>query len=264
MDATQDQCFPPLSDDPSTLRETVLSLLSEKKKWADERTELHQRADMLMEQLRILRARLFGSSSEKKRFEHPSLFNEAEQDALAVDQPETEQSDAEGESIPVAGHTRSKKGRTPLSPDLPREEVIHDLPEDQKVCGLDGHQLVEIGREISEQLEIVPAQVKVLQHVRIKYGCPHCHQGVKIAPAPRRPIPKALASASMLAYIATSKYADALPLYRQEGIFKRYGLDLSRTTLANWMILSGRLVQALINLIRDRMLEYGFIRMDSP
>ncbi|MEO5333423.1 MAG: IS66 family transposase, partial [Magnetococcus sp. YQC-5] len=67
----------------------------------------------------------------------------------------------------------------------------------------------------------------------------------------------------MLAYIATSKYADALPLYRQEVIFKRYGLDLSRTTLANWMILSGHLVQPLINLIRDQLLEYGFIQMDE-
>ncbi|MEO5347103.1 MAG: IS66 family transposase [Magnetococcus sp. YQC-9] len=67
----------------------------------------------------------------------------------------------------------------------------------------------------------------------------------------------------MLAYIATAKYADALPLYRQEGIFQRYGLDLSRTTLANWMIGSGHLVQPLINLIRDRILEYGYIRMDE-
>jgi transposase len=262
MDTTSTSPFLPLTDDPLVLRETILTLLMEKQKWSVERAGLYQRTDLLMEQLRLLRAKMFGRSSEKKAFEHPSLFNEAEQDASASEQPEAGQ-DAEAESTSVAAHTRSKKGRTSLSPDLPREEVIHDLPEDQKVCDLDGHQLVEIGRESSEQLEIIPTQVKVLVHVRIKYGCPHCHQGVQIAPAPLRPIPKALASASILAYVAISKYADALPLYRQEGILKRFGLDISRTTLANWMIMSGHLVQPLINLIRDHMFDYGFIQMDE-
>ncbi len=272
MDTTSNQAFLPLSDDPEMLRETVLSLLSEKNKWREERVALLQRTELLTEQLRLLRAKMFGRSSEKKApFEHPSLFNEAEQEAdgkeddatdIASDDSKIGQ-EAEAAVITVSGHTRSPKGRKPLSPDLPREEVIHDLPADQKICGLDGHELVEIGREISEQLEIVPAQVKVLQHIRIKYGCPHCRQGVRIAPPPRRPLPKAMASASMLAYIAVSKYADALPLYRQEGIFKRYGLDVSRTTLANWMILSGHLVQPLINLMQDRMLDHGYIRMDE-
>ncbi len=264
--------IPPIPDDPALLRETVLSLLSEKQKWSIDRAALEQRTELLTEQLRLLRAKLFGRSSEKKKpFEHPSLFNEAEQDAAehpeeepdAADQTEAEPA-PDAASIEVAAHNRVKKGRKPLSPDLPREEVIHDLPEEQKVCDLDGHQLVEIGREISEQLEIVPAQVKVLQHVRIKYGCPHCRQGVHIAPVPLRPIPKALASASLLAYIAASKYADALPLYRLSHIFaERYGVSLSRTTFANWMILSGHLVQPLINLIRDRVLEYGYIQMDE-
>jgi len=246
-------------------------LLSEQQKWSAERVAWQQRTELLTEQLRLLRAKLFGRSSEKTPFEHPSLFNEAEQDtdgkeddATKIDTDDsTTGQETESAVITVSGHTRSPKGRKPLSPDLPREEVIHDLPTEQKICGLDGHELVEIGREISEQLEIIPAQVKVLQHIRIKYGCPHCRQGVKIAPPPRRPLPKAMASASMLAYIATSKYADALPLYRQEVIFKRYGLDVSRTTLANWMIGSGRLMQPLINLIRDRMLEYGVIQMDE-
>ncbi|MBF0429277.1 MAG: IS66 family transposase [Magnetococcales bacterium] len=261
MNATQIQLSPPLSDDPVFLREMVLSLQSEKQKLIISRDELQQLADMLREQVRLLRAKMFGPSSEKKAFDHPSLFNEAEQDAL-TSTPDAGQ-DGDVETVSVAGHIRNKKGRTQLSPDLPREEIIHDLPEEQKVCSLDGHHLVEIGREVSEQLDIVPTQVKVLRHVRIKYGCPHCHAGVIIAPAPLRPIPKALASARILAFVATSKYADALPLYRQEGIFKRYGLDLSRTTLANWMIQSGKLVQPLINLIRDRMLEYGVIQMDE-
>ncbi|MBF0416707.1 MAG: IS66 family transposase [Magnetococcales bacterium] len=272
MDTTSDQAFLPLSDDPVMLRETVLSLQSEIRELALAWDEWQQRTELLTEQLRLLRAKIFGRSSEKRpSFEHPSLFNEAEQDADGKEDEATDTDrddsttgqEAEATAITVSGHTRSPKGRKPLSPDLPREEVIHDLPADQKICGLDGHELMEIGREISEQLEIVPAHVKVLQHIRIKYGCPHCRQGVKIAPPPRRPLPKAMASASMLAYIAVSKYADALPLYRQEGIFKRYGLDVSRTTLANWMIGSGQMVQPLINLMQERMLEYGYIRMDE-
>ncbi|MBF0181975.1 MAG: IS66 family transposase [Magnetococcales bacterium] len=269
MNTTSTALIPPLSDDPSTLRDAVLSLLLEKEKWVIERAAWQQRTELLLEQLRLMRAKMFGRSSEKKQpFEHPSLFNEAEQAADGkADVPDAESAETTPEADPgrvaVAGHTRSSKGRKPLSPDLPREEVIHDLPEDQKICGLDGHHLVEIGREVSEQLEIVPTQVKVLRHVRIKYACPHCHEGVKIAPPPFRPLPKAMASASILAYVATSKYVDALPLYRQEGILKRFGLDVSRTTLANWMIMSGHLVLQLINLMREQMLEYGYIRMDE-
>ncbi|MBF0147581.1 MAG: IS66 family transposase, partial [Magnetococcales bacterium] len=132
-----------------------------------------------------------------------------------------------------------------------------------KVCALDGHSLVEIGRETSEQLDIIPAQVKVIRHVRIKYACPHCRQGVNLAPMPSQPIPKSLASAGMLAFLAASKYADGLPLYRMESVLQRSGIELDRTVMAHWMIKAGHLVQPLINLLRDRMLDYGIIQMDE-
>jgi transposase len=156
-----------------------------------------------------------------------------------------------------------KKGRKPFPAHLPRIEIIHDLPESERICGVDGCHLVEIGREVSEQLDFIPARIQILSHVRIKYGCPHCRTGVVTAPAPARPFPKAMASAAMMAYVAVSKYADGLPLYRQSGMLTRIGLGISRGTLAGWMIQEGRMVQPVINLMRDKLLEYGIIQMDE-
>ena len=249
-----------LPEDPTQLREIVLSLMGEREKWNSERESLQWKTEHLQEQVKLLLAKLFGRSSEKNKVQdHPSLFDEAEFEAEV--HPEAE--DDEPEGVEVTSHTRSKKGRRPLPDGLPREEVIHDLPEENKVCGLDGHTLQEIGRETSEQLDIVPAQVKVIRHVRIKYGCPHCRQGVQTAPLPPRLLPKVLATAATLAWIAASKYADGLPLYRLESILGRAGIQIPRATTAHWMIGCGEGVQPLINLIQDRMLAYGYIQMDE-
>lgn len=251
-----------LPDNPAALREMVLSLMDEKAVWKDEKVALQNKADWLLEQLNILRKKQFGRSSEKAGFEHPSLFDEAEEEAMS--HPEIgDEEDVVEDSVSVSGHTRKKRGRKSLPEGLPRIEVIHDLPEEEKICALDGHALVEIGRETSEQIDIIPAQVQVVRDVRLKYACPHCRQGVKLATLPPRPIPKALATAATLAYVAISKYADALPLYRQEGILARAGIDLPRATLANWMIKVGTLVQPLINLLRDKLLECGIVQMDE-
>ena len=136
----------------------------------------------------------------------------------------------------VPAHTRKKGGRKPLSATLPRIDVIHDLPEEEKVCAHDGERLVSIGEVVSEQLDIIPAKVQVIRHIRKKYACPCCELGVKTAPLPPQPIPKSIASPGTLAQIAVSKYQDALPLYRQQTIFKRLGVELPRATLAQGMI----------------------------
>jgi len=240
-----------LPDDPAALREMVISLRNEKE-------AIENKADWLQEQLNILLKKQFGRSSEKAGFDHPSLFDEAEEEAPTC--PEVEDGD---DGVPVSEHVRKKRGRKPLPEGLPREEVIHDLPEEEKVCALDGHALVEIGSETNEQIDIIPAQVRVIRNVRLKYACPHCRKGVKLAPLPPQPIPKALATAATLAHVAVAKYADALPLYRQEGILARAGIDLPRATLAHWMIKVGILVQPLINLLRDRLLDSGVIQMDE-
>lgn len=130
------------------------------------------------------------------------------------------------------------------------------------MCDHDGRVLSEIGEVTSEQLDIVPATIRVIRHVRKRYAC-DCGQCIKTARLPAQPIPKSMASPGLLAHVTVSKYQDGLPLYRQETILKRIGIELPRATLANWMIKAGTLVQPLINLMRDRLLDYDVVQMDE-
>jgi len=188
----------------------------------------------LHEYVRLLKSQRFGASSERIHRDQLGLFNEAEQ---AIDEDEQEEA-----LIEVPSHTRAKGGRRRLPAWMPREEILHDLADEEKICAHDGEALVEIGRETSEQVEFIPATARVLVHVGPKYGCPRCKTGIRIAPMRAQPIAKSVASASLLAYVAVSKYSDALPLYRQQGMLERIGIDVLRATLAAWMIKMGELV----------------------
>ena len=120
-----------------------------------------------------------------------------------------------------------------------------------------------IGSEDLEQLDIIPAQIKVLLHRRLKYACPCCEQHVVTASKPKQPVEKSIASPGLLAFVAVQKYADALPLYRQSEMFKRAGITLDRTNLANWMVKCGELVQPLINLLTEHIQQQPLIHMDE-
>ena len=206
---------------------------------------------------RLMDSQRFGSRSERLVPEQGRLFNEAE--SLA-----TQEEDDENDAITVPSHTRKKRGRRPLPDFLPVHEILHDLSEDEKVCAHDAsHTLVEISRETSDQLKFIPATVEILRHVRPKYACPTCKEGVKIAPMPKLPIPKSIATPSLLAHVATSKYVDGLPLYRQEKIFQRLGVDVSRATLASWMVKMGDLVEPLMDRIRDEIRAGSFVQCDE-
>ena len=240
-------------DEALAERDTEIVQLREAREAAD--VEISQ----LREYIRLLKSQRFGASSERGHRDQLGLFNEAEAIVAAGD------GDAEEEQteVCVAAHTRTKRGRRPLPAWMPREEILHDLPEEEKVCPHDGTRLAEIARERSEQIEFVPATARVLVHVRPKYACPTCKTGVHIAPLPPQPIPKSLASPSLLAYVAVSKYADALPLYRQEQMLARLGIDLSRATLASWMVRAGELLQPLVNRMREEILDSGFVQCDE-
>jgi transposase len=213
----------------------------------------------LQEKLRLMLANKYGKSSEKLSENQLSLFGDLLSELVGPRPVEN----AEEEQITVPEHTRHKGGRKPLPEHLERVRVEHDLSEAEKECECGCGKRVRIGEEISEQLDIIPAQVRVIQHVRFKYGCPKGECGVKIAPLPPQPIPKSNASASLLAHIAVSKYQDALPLYRQESILERSGIQLSRTTSSDWMIQCGKLVDPLLNLCRDHLLDQSLIQMDE-
>ncbi len=227
---------------------------------AAENQRLTAHAARLQEQLNLALARCYAARSEVSP-NRIRLFDEAEADASAAETtPEVT-----GTGAPVtliATHTRRIAGRKPLPEALPRGLIVHTLPESERICPHDGQRLTEIGVVTSEQLDLIPAQIQVLQHQRTRYACA-CGQCIRTAPLPAQPIPKSMASPGLLAHIAVSKYQDALPLYRQEQILTRIGVDLPRATLASWMIQAGTLLQPLINLLRDRLLAYDLLQMDE-
>ena len=219
-----------------------------------------RRAELLQEKLNLALAHRYAARSEKLSADQLKLFNEAEMESAAHPVEDEEPLPA----TVIAEHTRQKgkPGRKPLPASLPRVVIRHTLPESERLCPHDGRVMTVIGEEVSEQLDIVPATIQVLRHIREKYGC-SCEGGVKIVPLPHQPIPKSMASPGLLAHVAVSKYQDALPLYRQETILQRIGVELPRATLAAWMIKAGILIQPLINLMRDRLLGYDILQMDE-
>ncbi len=209
----------------------------------------------LKEQLQLLLAKRFGPSREAVSEAQLGLFNEAEL--------EVAHAEAEEETVTVPEHRRVRPKRKPLPEHLERVEVIHDLPEAQKVCAQHGVALECFGEETSEQFDVVPAKAQVLLHKRLKYRCPCCEGHLVTAPMAPQPIPKSLASPGLLAYIATAKFLDSLPLYRQVQIFSRMDVDLSRATLATWMVRAGELLQPLVNLLREELLQCPYLHMDE-
>ena len=164
----------------------------------------------------------------------------------------------------MPAHQRAKRGRKPLDAALPREVRRHELPEAERVCPHDGAALREIGVEVSEQLDIMPQQVRVIRHERVKYACPCCDGGLRLAAKPPQVIPKGLLSEAALAWVITSKYLDGLPLYRQAALLGRFGgTELSRNTLAASVVRVGQAVQPVLNLLRDALLDSVIVHGDE-
>ncbi|MCK5881437.1 MAG: IS66 family transposase [Sinobacterium sp.] len=214
-----------------------------------------QRILQLEALLKEARHQRFAASSEKQSPDQQSLFDEAENDI--------EEDESSVQEIEVTPHTRKKKKRVSIPADIPREEKIYDLSDAEKFCPHDGTALKSMGEDTHEQLDIIPAQIKAIRHIRKKYACPCCEQYIVTAPKPKLPIEKGIASPGLLAYISVSKYCDALPLYRQVEIFKRIGIEMDRSSLSNWMIKCGELVQALIDRIQAHLLAQSILHMDE-
>lgn len=224
-------------------------------------TSQQQQIDHLQEMVRLLQNEIFGRKSEVRPAIDPCqlpLFTPAEP-------AEPVQTD---ESIAIKGHARKKRGRKPLPADIPRVEVIHDIPDAEKRCAC-GAKLSRIGEEICEKLDYIPAKMQVLRHIRPKYACKVCEgveddgPTVKIVPPPEQLIPKSIATEGLLAHIAVSKFADALPLYRQQKIFQRLGIDMSRATLANWMIQAAERCRPVIDLLQQEIHSGPLINIDE-
>jgi transposase len=238
--------------------EEYQALLAEREALRAELRLAKAERDLAEERLRAYKHELFGASSEARATDQLGLFNEAE--ALGADATPVREDEP---ATQVAGHTRGKRGRKHLDPNLPREIVRHELPEPDRFCAHDGHALIEIGVETSEQLDVIPEQVRVIQHQRVKYACPCCDLGIKVTPAPARIIPRGLLTESALAWIITGKYQYGMPLYRQATLLRRFGGDMSSNTLAASVVRVGLAVQPVINLMRDVLLESELIYGDE-
>lgn len=219
--------------------------------------------NLLLQQICFLRAQLFGKKSEKI---HPDtgvlplmLFD--------IDEPVPPKQEDE-EKYVVPEHTRKKPGRKPLPENLPRVTIVHDIPEEEKVCGC-GCSMSRIGEETMEQLDVIPTKFEVARHVRPKYACPQCEgveddgPSVKIAPVVPQIIPKSIVTPGLLAYILTSKFVDHLPFYRLESIVHRYGVEISRTSMCNWAVKAAESCLPLLNLLEEEVLNGNFINADE-
>ncbi|MGI9303383.1 MAG: IS66 family transposase [Gammaproteobacteria bacterium] len=212
----------------------------------------------LEEKLRLLQQQRFGRRSEKYPGQQElQLFNEAE---LLQAQPEPEAESAD--TITVPAHTRKRKKPRVLAPDLPRCEVIYDLPEADKQCTRCGKTLSHIDNEELEQLAVIPQQYYVIVHVKKKYAC-SCKGCIRTAGMPAQPLPASQASPQLLAHIMVSKYHDGLPLPRQEKMALREGLELSRAKLARWLISVAALFQPIWNLLQDTLFSYDIAQSDE-
>ncbi|MGI9863086.1 IS66 family transposase, partial [Moorella naiadis] len=201
-----------------------------------ENAELTAKLNWFMEQFRLSKKRQFGVSSERTEAlrEQLMLFNEAEVEARP--------GAAEPAIETITYQRRKERTRREMVLDkLPVETVEHRLPEEERICPSCGGPLHEMSTEVRQELKVIPAQVKVVKHVRYVYSCRRCEREeistpVITAPMPAPVLPGIPVSPSLLAYIMTQKYGAGLPLYRQEQQFKGLGIELSRQTLANWVL----------------------------
>ena len=211
----------------------------------------------------------FGQSSEQKNYvlgkDQLSLFNEAEE---AQDHKTEEPTP---DTVLIAAHERKKKrSQAEMLNHLPEEEVLLELPEEQLVCGKCGGKMKPIGKKfLRHEMQIIPKQVKLLAYYAVTYACDNCEKATGFAhiASVKPPVPlmkHSLASPSTVAYIMTQKYVDGLPLARQEKIWAREGISLSRATMANWVIqCSQTWLKPLYKHMKQELLTHSVIHADE-
>jgi transposase len=222
----------------------------------------------LVEKLNLARRKRFGSSSETMPPQDLE-FNEAEAhaDTTGEDEAPDNQNDETSEAKNTSSETK-RRGRPKLPEDLPRERVVVDIPESEKTCSCCQSMLCRMGQSTSEKLVYIPARLYVEVTERPKYVCRQCDalgekSVVAMASPPASIIPKSIATPSLLAQIITNKYHYALPLYRQESLFRQYGLALSRKTMSQWILRCADKVEPLITLLKETLLAQDVLFADE-
>ena len=215
----------------------------------------------LKHKLDILCRRLFGKKSEKVDPRQLQLALEQLQNEPGEAQDPVEMDSCDPVLVKERVYKR-RPGRRPLPGHLPRRIVVVDVPEAEKVCSC-GKAKEKIGEAVSEKLDYIPSRLEVVKTVRPKYACPKCHEGVITAPSPEQAVEKGLAAEGLLAHIVVSKYVDHLPLYRQERIFKREGVDLPRSTLVGFVEEAAQALLPVGEELKREVLKENYIQTDD-
>ncbi len=256
---------PKLPDDPAVLRAIIASLEAENAKLS----ATLRAHDLLVQTLRTRIAKLqkqaFGKSSEKieREIKQLELALEDLQVAMA-EADETAGPDDDGEEGIATPSGAAVEGKAPrrrprISKDAPRERRELDPGDSCPDCGGD---LRVLGEDVSELIDMIAAQLKVIEIARIKKSCRRCEKIVQ-EPAPSRPIPRSMAGPGLLAYILTSKFDDHVPLYRQHEIFERMGADIPDTTLVDWCGAAMRTLTPLIERIEADIMASDILHADD-
>jgi transposase len=247
-------------EDPVELHAEVLRL-------RDCVAESERQIQQLLDYITLLKRKRFGPSTDRISPDQLNLFDEAELEALIGElEGELETPPAPLAKAAVPDKPKDKPVRRPLPAHLPRVERIIDLPEaDKQAMGADW---TFIGYDTSEQLAVIPRQPYVILFKRAKYvpvneDVPGAEQGVVIAPRPSQILPKAIGHSSLIADVVVGKFVDALPLYRQEKIFAREGIDLSRQTMAGWMIALDEKLTPLMAAMKGLLYQGPVIHIDE-
>jgi transposase len=237
------------------LAEKALQLLSQVDSMGQKIHRLETVNEQLAHEIAILKRHKFAKRSEQLSPDQGSLLDELlDTDIAAVE--------AELKAVipPTApAELRQKPKRAPLLSQFPRTVIHHEPENTQCACGC---QLQRIGEDVSEKLDYTPGVFTVEQHVRGKWACRQCETLIQ-APVPAQVIDKGIPTAGLLAHVMVAKFADHLPLYRQEKIFGRAGLMIARSTLAQWVGQTGVQLQPLVDALREAVLAEGVIHADE-
>jgi transposase len=246
-----------LPEDPKVLQQMVLDLIAQLDRECTERNKIES---LLRELLDARRNR----KSEQLSADQLALFAAVWQARQAeAEAPAAPDSSDDDDATPGAAGSAAKKttgGRQPLPRHLKRERIVHDLAEEEKHCTTCQQDLRPIGEESSERYEYIPAQLTVVEDVCKKYACA-CT--VRTATKPAQPIEKSTAGASLLAQVIVAKTADHLPLHRQEKIFERHGVDISRKTMGGWMAQCAHLLDPLYGSLKGVLFQSKVIGTDD-
>ncbi len=248
-----------LPEDPKSLQQMVLDLMTQLDREFSERSKLEA---LLRELLDAKRSRKSEQLSDEQLALFAALWQQRQTEREAENPAGEEDGDDGQTGKPGASTTSAKKrgGRQALPRHLKRERIVHDLAQAEKHCVRCGQDLRPIGEETCERYEYVPASLTVIEEACLKYACA-CT--VRTASKPPQPIEKSIAGASLLAHVIVSKVADHLPLHRQEKIFQRHGVDISRKSMCGWMAQCADLLNPLYLAAKKVLFESKVIGTDD-